>query len=120
MRQLFLLLLSFIVITLSGCATQKYSYTPPDTATGKSCIARCMVGKNSCEQLCLLKNPSCWIRAKQQAQIAFDLYKQQQRAKGQRIRKRLKDFKQDNDCKHACNCTPAYNTCYTACGGEVY
>lgn len=123
MRPLFLLILTFITaIFLSGCdsfSAKKYSYAPPVSTSGKKCVARCLTGKNSCDKICLLKNPSCAARIQQDAEVNFALYKQQQQIKGQRVYKRLKDFVKVNDCRGSCHCEAAFNTCYAACGGDV-
>jgi hypothetical protein len=117
-----LIVLVLFIIFLPACtsiSTSHYRYSPPYSRTGQHCIAQCMQGKFSCEKLCLLKNPRCEMHAQQTASYDYAAYLQQQHVAGKSAHKHLKDFIHDDDCKHACHCTQAFNTCYTACGGQV-
>lgn len=124
MMRSFLAMLSLVLLTgiLSGCGfvyEKEYSYTPPDTQMGRKCASQCSVGKSSCQKICLMKNPTCGVRSYEEARSYFEKYKREQRANGRKVRKQLRDFEQSDDCKHVCHCAAAFNTCYTACGGQV-
>jgi hypothetical protein len=97
----------------------KYSYTPPESTQGKHCAAQCSVGKNSCEQLCVMKHPRCWANARNDAQKKFNVYKNYQLAHGLPVKKRVQNFENTDVCKHECHCRAAFNVCYSACGGQV-
>lgn len=109
MRYLCLIL---FVCLLSACVKPKYTYMPPHDRT---CIARCVQGKSYCESLCYLKNPRCLA----QAERDLAAYQTEQRVQGLAIKKTLKDFQTDKSCQSSCQCVKAYNTCYSACGGQV-
>ena len=121
-KNIILFLLINFVFLLSGCDAYRnrpYSYTPPAGDTGKHCTKRCYIGKNSCQQLCMMKNPGCAAKAERTAKSNYEAYKDERIQAGKPIRKHLKDFVDMSSCKQACNCTNAFNTCYSACGGEV-
>lgn len=114
------IILCAMILLVAGCmAPRHYQYESPSSTSGKRCVARCLKGKSYCEQLCLWKNQGCWTRQRQRAQADFDYYKQLQLSAGHKVRKRLRDFEDTSVCRQACNCLPAYNTCYRACGGSV-
>lgn len=117
-----LLLLCVTVAVLSGCGAsyyRKYTYTPPSAPGSERCIAQCWQGRNSCQQFCALKNPTCAAEAKQDANTRYNDYTRKQHAKGLPVTKTLKDFQRTAQCRHSCHCVPAFNTCYSACGGYV-
>jgi hypothetical protein len=124
MRFLGYLMASFLIAVLSGCSSMaenaKYTYTPPVSKQGKHCVMQCSVGKNSCEQLCMIKHPRCAANARRDAEQKYNQYQQDQLERGLPVRKHLQDFIQINDCKRECHCRSAYNVCYSACGGSVY
>lgn len=122
--QRFVRLIAFFMmaLVLSGCGGsyyQKYNYTPPTAPGSERCIAQCWQGRNSCEQICSLKNPRCAAEARVDAQTRYSDYVRQRQAKGLPVTKSLKDFQRTAQCFHSCNCIPAFNTCYSACGGYV-
>jgi len=115
---LFLLLLTL----LAGCGPvykRQYAFVPPKTSTGKMCIAQCGSSKQSCQQMCAIKTETCRLRAKQDAVIQFEQYKNDRRHAGESIDKELSYFDHSSSCDTACHCEPAYRECYSACGGEV-
>ena len=114
------LLLLMATLFLAACTSMhNYRYQSPHNIYAKRCIGRCLVGKASCEQLCLIKNPRCERQAQQAAVEPYENYKQRMLALGKPIKKQLRDFVDDESCKKACHCTQAFNTCYAACGGTV-
>lgn len=121
-RLLAFVLLSMMAVLLTGCGAsyyQKYTYTPPSVPGSERCIAQCWQGRNSCEQICALKNPTCAAEARTDALTRYNDYLRQRRAKNLPVTKSLKDFQRTAQCRHSCNCVPAFNMCYSACGGIV-
>lgn len=117
-----LLWLVCAALLLSGCGVsyyRHYTYTPPSAPGADRCIAQCWQGRNSCEQFCALKNPTCAAEARVDANTRYNDYVRSRRAKDLPIKKSLKDFQRTAQCFHSCNCIPAFNTCYSACGGMV-
>ncbi len=117
-----LVILPLLIVLLSGCGVsyyRKYTYTPPTAPGTDRCISQCWTGRNACQQICALKNPTCAREAAKDANTRYNDYLRQQQAKGLPIKKSLKDFQRTAQCRHSCNCIPAFNMCYTACGGYV-
>jgi hypothetical protein len=93
----------FIIIMLSFCLLHacspvhktNYTYIPPEYAMGKMCVARCLTAKKHCEKLCKLREQNCMMKT------------QNKNTNSRR-------------CQVACQCRPAFNTCYSACDGAVY
>lgn len=122
LRYLTLALIAAFLAILSGCQPLKrvgYSYIPPETKADKLCASRCVSAKSSCEKICKMKNPNCFMQEEQNALYRFQLYQQEAMQKGERVTKKLKDFNYTYKCLSACNCTLSFNTCYMACGGQV-
>jgi hypothetical protein len=97
MLRLFFSLFVFLIL-LTACHIQpkvEYTYVPPQSKMDKKCVALCLKAKRYCQEICELKNPDCFAKTKMDA------------------------VKQNNVCENACNCIPAFNTCYSACGGQV-
>jgi len=106
---------------LAGCApTQTYQYTPPLGSAALSCINSCKVATNSCMQICAMTNRTCRLEKESNATRRYTAYKAQRQAKGLPVKKKFEDFVRTSSCQHSCNCLPAYNTCYSACGGSVF
>jgi hypothetical protein len=124
MKQMIASIFSILCLAamLAGCGPiykTEYAYVPPRTDTGKMCTAQCVQGKNSCEQMCEMKNQDCRLRAHQDALTQFEMYKQERKREGKPLKKDVKDFDQSYTCGSSCNCEPTYNACYSACGGQV-
>lgn len=122
-RVFFIMLLILAGIALAACSSmnnRKYSYVPPPDVPGaKHCTAQCWQGKNSCQQICAMKNSTCRAEAHENATLRYEQYKKQRLVQGQPLKKSFQNFQRTASCKHACHCVPAFNTCYTACGGQV-
>lgn len=113
-------LLSALVL-LSGCLPrQDYTYYPPEGKPSLKCVSQCKVASNSCMQFCALKNSTCRSEMQSKAASRYTAYKMQRHAQGLPVKKSYENFERTTSCAHSCNCIPAYNTCYSACGGRVY
>ncbi len=111
-----------LIIILSACSLQRkmeYTYVPPQSSMDKKCASQCVKGKRYCQQICQLKHPNCFFKADQQARSQYAVYQQEKIRKGEKITKTLRDFDKSTACYSECNCVPSFNTCYTACGGQV-
>lgn len=120
MRLFILFVLTSLFLT--GCdvtSHNKYRYTPPKNSMDLQCVARCTSAQNYCSSICELKNPRCYQRAAAKAKSAFAAYRKEQLAAGHAIQKSEKSFLDNTYCRDACHCITAYNTCYSACGGQV-
>jgi len=108
---------------LFGCGPiykTEYAYVPPHSSMGKMCIAQCVQGKSACQQMCEMRKENCRARARQEAHYQYEEYKHEQRREHKDVNKDVNDF--DNsffDCNQSCDCTPTFNACYSACGGQV-
>lgn len=115
---------SLLLSTISACATLHvgpYEYEAPKSSAGQYCVNRCQQAFNSCVQICALKNDVCRAELKENAIELLDDYEAKRQTRGLRkSKKTYKDFLRRATCDHSCNCVPAYNTCYRACGGKVY
>jgi len=83
------------MIFLTACHSthkKEYSYVPPEDAGAKKCIAQCYTAKKHCEKLCRMRQQNC----------------------------KTSTAKKMKNCRAACQCQPAFNTCYRACGGIVH
>ncbi len=118
-----LLILLVLMTILTACGTHhhkaEYTYQPPQSNMDKKCVTQCAQGKRYCQQICQLKHPRCFFQAHQHALNQYKIYKQERIRKGEKVIKTLHDFEQSAPCYNACNCVPSFNTCYTACGGQV-
>lgn len=118
-------LISVICLLLSICLLsacmprQNYQYTPPAGSLALRCIASCKGASNACMQICAMKNTTCRSEKERNATQRFTAYKMQRQASGLPVTKSFEDFVRTASCEHSCNCIPAYNTCYSACGGYV-
>ena len=44
------LALAAFALVLSACSTTEYVYTPPDSAEGRACVARCQDQQQACRR----------------------------------------------------------------------
>lgn len=97
MRRLFpvivVLVLSFFLASCVKDYKVEYSYTPPTLKADRRCVAKCVYARNFCERICKMKQENCLKRS----------------ALGSL----------SSSCNKSCNCVTSFNTCYSACGGEV-
>lgn len=118
---LFILTLTLITF-LTGCAPiyrTQYTFVPPKTDIAKMCTAQCVQGKNTCEQMCRMNNENCLLRAQQDAEHQFEIYKNDQLRQGKEVKRDMNSFKHTYSCRSSCNCEPTYRSCYTSCGGQI-
>lgn len=117
-----LFFLIFFTMILSGCDAlykKEYNYIPPKANMEKRCANACYVGKNSCEKICYLKNQACFMRAYDNAKYDYQNYVNQMHQAGKRVTKDIRDFADTDSCSKNCHCVTSFNTCYSACGGQV-
>lgn len=120
-RTIHLIFVLISICLLSACLPrQNYTYIPPEAAASKNCAASCKIASNKCMEICALKNSTCRREMQQNATRNFNQYKMTRQAASLPVRKSVDDFMRTAGCAHSCNCIPAYNTCYSACGGKVY
>jgi hypothetical protein len=122
LRSLRIFFFVMMVGLLTSCGTMitpKYTYIPPDNKADRVCASHCSTGKNYCNNLCRFKLESCRTRAYRLALNKFEMYKRQVESRGGQVKKTVRDFDKGYTCKVTCNCIVSFNTCYSACGGEV-
>lgn len=126
MQNLLRVAIAGIAILILGACTQiglkkKYSYIPPEIKSDRVCISRCLYGKTSCERLCDLRNERCLMATRAEAEAQYRVYQQtiMQSPGNRHADKKFIDFAHAASCYHPCNCVISFNTCYTACGGQV-
>lgn len=121
LRMINIVLLFLSIGLLSGCMPrQDFSYIPPEGKPALKCISQCKIASNSCMQICALKNRTCRSEMQTNATRRYMIYKAQRHQQGLPVKKSYEDFERTTSCEHSCNCIPAYNTCYSACGGRIY
>lgn len=121
LRVISMVLLVISIGLMTGCVPRHdYTYIPPESKPALKCISSCKVASNSCMQICALKNRTCRSEMQSNATQRYTTYKIARREQGQPVKKTYDDFLRTTSCEHSCNCIPAYNTCYRACGGRVY
>lgn len=111
-------------VFLAGCGPiykTEYAYTPPASTVGTMCVNQCVQAKTICKQMCDMRNENCRSRARQDALYEFEIYKRDRRAHGKSVDKSISDFDRSFfNCNQSCDCTSAYHSCYTSCGGQIY
>lgn len=116
----FIFLFAFLIAACSPIYRSDFQYEPPADATGKMCITQCMQNKGSCQQMCQMKRESCRSRSRENAYFQYQAYKAEQERHGEPIKRSIRDF--DNgyfECHQPCHCNQGFNSCYSACGGQV-
>ena len=124
MRSLFpIFLFTTFVFLFSGCGPiykTEYSYVPPRSDMGKMCISQCVQSKGMCEQMCQMRNETCRMRAHREARRQFEVYERKTRARGEPVQRDVNDFDDSYfRCNQECDCASSFNSCYSACGGQV-
>ena len=112
------------VVFLTGCSKTYYNYNPPQSETGKSCIARCEDKRAECKQNRATSLAQCKIMQQALAQTSYDNYlREYNKSKAQKnpIPKRLSDFENIFLCSDIdnINCFSSYNDCFIGCGGRI-
>ncbi len=119
-----LLIISFLCGILCACGPiyhTDYSYSPPTSSSGKSCIAQCQQSQFLCQQLNDSRKQNCINTAKQDALYRYELYKSTQLSQKKPIEKTLDSFMiLPYDCNISQDCEAQYRTCFTTCGGKVF
>lgn len=116
------------VLLLASCAPvieTTYDYTPPDTAEGQSCVARCQAERAPCTQSCDRRERLCLTDSESRAMRDY----QMELGDGLNRRSsassrtyfdyadRYRSLCYVGGCRDACDAT--YRTCFEGCGGKV-
>lgn len=116
-------ILAIITLVLTACGPiykKQYAYVPPASNMGKMCTAQCVQNKNSCEQMCQMRNDNCRMQARQDAMYQFEIYRSDRLKQNLPVEKSINDFDRGSfGCQNTCGCSATYRSCYAACGGEV-
>jgi hypothetical protein len=103
-RALFISILSCLALSNQGCKPiyqTEYTYTPPQTRWGASCINKCLANRSRCKLSCQRNYQSCVKHGRH-----FD-------------EKANTDFYDFSYCKEKCGCDEDYRLCYGQCGGGI-
>lgn len=109
-------------LLLAGCGPvykHEYAYKAPQNAIGKMCVSQCSSAKSNCQKLCTLREQNCRKAATVDARDKYQQYQYESRYAGKREKSKASDFDHSYRCSKSCQCRPAFNTCYNACGGSV-
>jgi hypothetical protein len=109
--------LLFSVALLTSCGpvyNTEYSYTPPKSLEGRSCINQCEYSKIQCEELENLRERECESRA----ELEYD------RCRRDIYNSKKREPKWSECSRSSCStdeerCERLYRSCYQACGGRV-
>lgn len=118
-----MLALFLLACVLTACGARyetHYTYAPPASKMGKMCAAQCQQGRGACENICELRNAKCLTAMRHAARDQYDAYQKAEREKGLAVKKTVNDFNHSDSCKLSCHCNVSFNTCYSACGGQVF
>lgn len=107
-----------LLITVCGCETVRYAYTPPNSDQGRLCATQCGSTREACRnnqiQMSNKQDRQCEIRADSVLKNCLANAKdQKQREKCQLDQPYCGSFV-DTDA-----CDDEYNQCYSTCGGTV-
>ena len=116
------LLLSLLAVILFGCSPvyqTNYTYTPPKSSSGHTCILQCENNKLHCEQLEELRYQNCENKAESE-------YRDCEHDKVYGYDKKGR-WSCVEDCycwrssceRNAERCDAQYRICYQTCGGKV-
>lgn len=112
-----------LTLLLAGCGPiyhTEYAYVPPASNIGKMCTTQCLQSKNSCEQMCQMRNDNCRMQARQDAMYQFEIYRGERERQHKPIKKSVSDFDRSIfTCHESCGCEANYRVCYAQCGGAV-
>ena len=92
----------------AGCGpiySTEYSYVPPESSEGKTCVFQCQNMKFQCDQMQEMRNDTCQERAERQYYRCKD--------RGE------KDCYRSYCAADYSGCESQYRSCYQACGGMV-
>lgn len=122
MRKIVIFLVLSSAILLTGCGPiykREYAYVPPHSKMGGFCISQCIQNQTMCEQMSQMNVENCRARSERDAYPRYNAYVNERIAKGKPIKRTVNDFNYDFCASNTLNCKTAFNTCYTACGGQI-
>lgn len=110
-------LLCFLVVFGAGCGPMydtKYTFSPPRSAEGRSCVFQCEQGKLQCEQIENLEASRCRDYAERESRRCRDDIRYREN----------RDPKWYECSSESCSadyerCEHMYRACYQSCGGEI-
>lgn len=111
-----------ISVLMTGCGPiyeTTYSYVPPKSYRGRTCVNQCLSQKGSCRNNCRLLNQSCRLQANAAAEPAYQAYLRSMRRQGKPPVETIADFADYSGCQSNCGCDVNYRQCYTNCGGKI-
>jgi hypothetical protein len=113
-----IVLVCFLILSITSCTTYRYEYIAPPDESGKACAAQCMNAKNI-----------CYSGAQYQAQTNANICQQQNSYSYQACVYRAQSHDEIRKCNpnpqycstnpNYWNCEESYRQCFAACGGIV-
>jgi hypothetical protein len=112
------------LLALAACGPAIVVYTPPQSASGRLCVAHCGDAHYACHTDCELGNRQCLNRAQAQALIDYERYTGEAFLHDEPVDFTPQDFERLGPCREGLSscmaaCEPTYQACYEKCGGEV-
>ncbi|HMO01741.1 MAG TPA: hypothetical protein PKD37_02570 [Oligoflexia bacterium] len=101
---------------LSSCGPvfeTKYTYIPPKSASGASCVANCSITQSQCEDMERMRYQTC----EERAQMNYDSCVLSHRLTGEK--EKWYDCWRDSCSMDLEKCAERYRICYQSCGGRV-
>lgn len=117
-----IIVLLITTLCLSGCGPQyqtTYSYIPPHSHYGRSCVNQCLNNRSNCNSQCQTNYQSCKTNANILAMPQYLLYIKAKNDANQPAYRSISDFADYSGCSTYCGCTSTYRSCFTNCGGSV-
>ena len=100
-----------LVVLLASCGpitSSSYEFIPPQTYEGQMCVNNCLGLKNSCQQMCDIKDASCdFIKYVGEGNSKHELASYMHESR----------YCSDNFCDN--DCDSDFRLCYANCGGQV-
>jgi hypothetical protein len=112
-----------LMLLLAACSpiyTTDYSFDPPPSNTGRTCVLQCENSKLLCDQLVESRYDSCLQRAELQYQSCESrkIYKIDYDSGNTKCVQNCYCYR-DSCSKDETTCGTQYRTCYQTCGGKV-
>ena len=119
-------------LLLSACSTREYVFTPPDTAEGRACVAKCQTSQDACrrnqdrraaeaQEACEVESARREAKCELQSDVEYLACLKFARTDEERKACAPTDCKQPS-CSVSPDyglCSSDYRVCFQSCGGTI-
>lgn len=115
-----------LTVLLTACGpiyNTEYTYSPPSSARGQACVARCEADQSQSRYECRRRTQDCENEKARIADREYSRYVRWRQQQNLPVDRNRSSFEPNYSCPWESECTDVvdaqYRACFTSCGGRI-